>query len=113
MLNSIVIKSYHLQVSDIKRLNCLYNDRDFFALKTAKIPIKAHSILSQEGELDKRRQQKPKQISNESTNSTTEDDIGLRGVYHSDSCDADESSKWVVFYFDTHFTVCITIKLCT
>ena len=48
--------------------------------------------MTQQGELEKRRQP-VKHISNESTNSTTtEDDIGLRKAYYSDSCDADESS---------------------
>lgn len=87
------------QVSEVKRLNCLYTDRDFFALKTAKILIKEHSILTQQGELEKRRQQPTKHISTESTNSTTEDDIGLRKAYYSDSCDADESSQFINVLF--------------
>lgn len=39
--------NFGVPVSDLKRINCLQNDRDIFALKSLKIPIKPNSVLSE------------------------------------------------------------------
>ena len=36
-----------MQASEIRRVNNLYRDQDFFALKTVKVPVKEHSILTE------------------------------------------------------------------
>jgi murein DD-endopeptidase MepM/ murein hydrolase activator NlpD len=46
---------YGVPDSEIRRANNLYTDQDFFALKTVKIPIKEHSLLTETMELEKRR----------------------------------------------------------
>jgi LysM repeat protein len=46
-LHSLSMK-FSVNVSELKRINCLTNDRDIFALKTLKIPIKPFSLLSQQ-----------------------------------------------------------------
>lgn len=39
---------FNCTIIDLKRLNSLQNDREMFALKTLKIPIKKHSSMAQE-----------------------------------------------------------------
>lgn len=39
--------SRHQQVSDLKRVNNLMQEQDFFALKSIKIPIQKHSFLTE------------------------------------------------------------------
>lgn len=36
-----------LQIAEIKRVNNLYSDQDFYALKTIKIPVQPHGILTE------------------------------------------------------------------
>ena len=36
-----------MQASEIRRVNNLYRDQDFFALKTIKVPVKEHSVLTE------------------------------------------------------------------
>lgn len=36
-----------MQGSEIRRVNNLYRDQDFFALKTVKVPVKEHSVLTE------------------------------------------------------------------
>ena len=36
-----------MQASEIRRVNNLYRDQDFFALKTVKVPVKEHSVLTE------------------------------------------------------------------
>ena len=44
-----------MQVAELRRINKLYNDTDIHALKTIKIPVKEHSLLTEAGEREKRR----------------------------------------------------------
>ncbi|NXN98437.1 LYSM3 protein, partial [Rhinopomastus cyanomelas] len=45
-LNAIALQ-YCCSVADIKRVNNLINDRDFFALRSVKIPVKKFSVLTE------------------------------------------------------------------
>lgn len=38
---------FHFQVADIKRVNNLINDQDFFALRSVRIPVKKFSVLTE------------------------------------------------------------------
>ena len=79
-------------------MNNLYKDQDFFALKTVKIPIRDHSVLTETPELEKRRKTMTDDGGNHS--SCTSDGEMLRfggpGTYYrseeeeEDSCDADD-----------------------
>lgn len=46
-LHSLSVK-FSVNVSELKRINCLQNDRDIYALKALKIPIKPYSVLAQQ-----------------------------------------------------------------
>ena len=37
-----------VQAAEIRRVNNLYRDQDFFALKTVKVPVKEHSVLTEQ-----------------------------------------------------------------
>ena len=81
-------------------MNNLYKDQDFFALKTVKIPIRDHSVLTETPELEKRR--KTMTDDKGSHSSGTSDEmlrLGGPGTYYrseeedeegEDSCDADD-----------------------
>ncbi|XP_067873884.1 lysM and putative peptidoglycan-binding domain-containing protein 4 [Heterodontus francisci] len=45
-LNTFALQ-YGCSVSDLKRVNHLIGEQDFFALKTIKIPVKKHSLLTE------------------------------------------------------------------
>ncbi|XP_061623246.1 lysM and putative peptidoglycan-binding domain-containing protein 3 isoform X1 [Phyllopteryx taeniolatus] len=45
-LNSIALQ-YHCSVADLKRSNNLLTEQDFFALRSAKIPVKRFSVLTE------------------------------------------------------------------
>lgn len=45
-LQSFSLK-YGCTVAELKRTNNLYSDQDFFALKTIKIPVQAHGLLTE------------------------------------------------------------------
>ncbi|KAL5482276.1 hypothetical protein EMCRGX_G022582 [Ephydatia muelleri] len=46
---------YDCREADVRRANHLYNNQDFFALKTVKIPVRKHSVLTDPQELERRR----------------------------------------------------------
>ncbi|XP_055517022.1 lysM and putative peptidoglycan-binding domain-containing protein 4 isoform X1 [Leucoraja erinacea] len=54
-LNTFALQ-YGCTVADLKRVNNLIKDQDFFALKTIKIPVKKHGLLTEAQEEAKRRQ---------------------------------------------------------
>uniref|UniRef100_UPI00398ECA39 lysM and putative peptidoglycan-binding domain-containing protein 4 n=1 Tax=Pristiophorus japonicus TaxID=55135 RepID=UPI00398ECA39 len=54
-LNTFALQ-YGCSVADLKRVNNLIREQDFFALKTIKIPVKKHSLLTEAHEEAKRRQ---------------------------------------------------------
>lgn len=47
-----------MQASEIRRVNNLYRDQDFFALKTVKVPVKEHSVLTEQKVREKCRKNK-------------------------------------------------------
>eukprot|EP00062_Callorhinchus_milii_P002345 gi/632938436/ref/XP_007904946.1/ PREDICTED: lysM and putative peptidoglycan-binding domain-containing protein 4 isoform X2 [Callorhinchus milii] len=53
-LNTFALQ-YGCTVADLKRVNNLIRDQDFFALKSIKIPVKRHSLLTEANEEAKRR----------------------------------------------------------
>lgn len=92
-----------MQDSEIRRVNNLYKDQDFFALKTVKIPVREHSVLTEPQELERRRKSiiKERTSATENQSSSTSDEMRLGGpgtYYRSDeertreesSCDADD-----------------------
>ncbi|XP_078097632.1 lysM and putative peptidoglycan-binding domain-containing protein 4 isoform X2 [Mustelus asterias] len=54
-LNTFALQ-YGCSVADLKRVNHLIREQDFFALKTIKIPVKKHSLLTEGHKEAKRRQ---------------------------------------------------------
>ncbi|XP_067827670.1 lysM and putative peptidoglycan-binding domain-containing protein 4 isoform X2 [Heptranchias perlo] len=54
-LNTFALQ-YGCSVADLKRVNNLIREQDFFALKTIKIPVKKHGLLTEAHEEAKRRQ---------------------------------------------------------
>ena len=73
LYKAIVIISFFLQVAELKRANGLYSDQDFHALKTLKIPVQAHGLLTEIPD----KKQKPallKITKNEASTSTDIDD---------------------------------------
>ncbi|XP_033019757.1 lysM and putative peptidoglycan-binding domain-containing protein 3 [Lacerta agilis] len=54
-LNAIALQ-YCCSVADIKRVNNLITDQDFFALRTIKIPVKKFSVLTETHSFPKSRQ---------------------------------------------------------
>ena len=48
--------SCSLQASEIRRVNNLYTDQHFFALKVVKIPVREHGVLTEPQQLEKCRQ---------------------------------------------------------
>lgn len=47
---------YGCTVAELKKVNNLYNEQDFHALKHIKIPIQPHSLLTERAEEEKRRE---------------------------------------------------------
>lgn len=86
-----------LQVSEVRRVNNLYTDLDFYALKRVKIPFKSNSILSETHEQEHRRHLAKERFSKEGgeTVSSTDSD-GFRVsqqqplLTEDEGCDADE-----------------------
>lgn len=69
-----------MQVSEIRRVNNLYKDQDFFALKTVKIPVKEHSVLTETHMREKCRKNAVDETSATSGNqSSGADEIRLGG----------------------------------
>ncbi|NXJ06565.1 LYSM3 protein, partial [Odontophorus gujanensis] len=46
-MNPCYLNYFFFQVADIKRVNNLINDQDFFALRSIKIPVKKFSVLTE------------------------------------------------------------------
>ena len=44
----IISMKFGVSIIDLKRINSLQNDRDLYALKSLKVPIKAHSLLAEQ-----------------------------------------------------------------
>ncbi len=55
-VSSMLGKLLSMQASEIRRVNNLYRDQDFFALKTVKVPVKEHSVLMEPKMREKCRQ---------------------------------------------------------
>ena len=87
-----------IQVAELRRINKLYTDQDFHALKKIKVPIKEHGLLSEPLEREKRRKLITDDINKSGTQSsggTSADDLHFGGpdsYYNSDdlSQDADD-----------------------
>ena len=80
------------QDSEIRRVNNLYKDQDFFALKSVKIPIRDHSVLTETEELEKRR----KTMTDEKGSSSTSDEtirLGGPGTYYRSEEEEDEAGE--------------------
>ena len=72
----------HTQDSEIRRVNNLYSDQDFFALKTVKIAIKEHGVLTEESAREKCRKNNVEERSADSSGggATTSDERRLGGA---------------------------------
>lgn len=51
----MIFLSIFPQVADLRRINKLYNDQDFYALKTIRVPIREHGLFTEASEREKRR----------------------------------------------------------
>ena len=83
------------QVAELRRINKLYTDLDFHALKTIKVPVKEYGILSVPAEREKRRKLIAEDVSNKSTTTQSSSEEfhfgGPESYYNSDvSQDADD-----------------------
>ena len=80
----------------IRRINNLYRDQDFFALKMVKIPVREHGALTEAEELARRRGGAAAGAPSGNQSSSTGDEMRLGGpgtYYRSDeesACDADD-----------------------
>lgn len=91
-----------VQDAEIRRVNNLYCDQDFFALKMVKIPVRENSALTEVEELEKRRRGAAAAAatvtgtasSNQSSSTGDEMRLGGPGTYYrsdeESSCDADD-----------------------
>ena len=89
-----------VQDAEIRRVNNLYRDQDFFALKTVKIPVRENSALTEAAELERRRRGGAAAAatgtasSNQSSSTGDEMRLGGPGTYYrsdeESSCDADD-----------------------
>lgn len=81
-------------MAELRRINKLYSDQDFHALKTIKIPVKEHSLLTDAKEREKRRNLIAEDINKSSSGGNSADDRHFGGpdsYYTSDvSQDADD-----------------------
>lgn len=80
-----------MQSSEIRRVNNLYRDQDFYALTTVKIPVREHGILTDPKAREKCRKNNVEELSG----GTTSDDLRLGGptaYYRSDEEDCHRSS---------------------
>ena len=73
-----------IQVSEIRRVNNLYKDQDFFALKTVKIPIREHGVLTDTQMREKCRKNAVDETTsatsgNQSSGGATADELRLGG----------------------------------
>ena len=60
-----------MQASEIRRVNNLYRDQDFFALKTVKVPVKEHSVLTEPKMREKCRKNKVEERTTTCTSGNT------------------------------------------
>ena len=87
-----------LQVAELRRVNKLYSDQDFHALKNIKVPVAEHSILTESSERERRRRstiQVDSKSGTQSSGGTSGDDLRFGGpeTYYStgeESLDADD-----------------------
>lgn len=84
----------NIQVAELRRINKLYNDTDFYALKTIKIPVRENGLLTDVAERERRRTVVAENLSKSGTQSSNSDDFhfgGPESYYNSDvSQDADD-----------------------
>jgi len=66
------------QSSEIRRANNLYNNQDFYALKTVKIPVREYSVLTEPQARQKCRKNNMEEPSH-SSGGATSDDLRLGG----------------------------------
>ncbi len=87
--------------SEIRRVNNLYRDQDFFALKTVKVPVREYGVLSDVSAREQCRQGNLEKGTESSGGATTSDEVrfgGAAAYYNSEeepSCssrDADDES---------------------
>ncbi|KAK3877421.1 hypothetical protein Pcinc_017862 [Petrolisthes cinctipes] len=88
-LTGIALK-YRIPVSELKRVNRIIQEKEFFALKTVKIPIKANSMLVEILEKEDEENNKPRAVTDSNVGSTRAAVLGTRNVsscseYESDS----------------------------
>lgn len=81
---------HFFQISELKRVNRIIQEKEFFALKTVKIPIKANSMLAEMLEKEEEEENMPKAGTDGSVGSTRAAVLGTRNVsscseYESDS----------------------------
>lgn len=87
-----------LQSSEIRRANNLYRDQDFFALKTLKIPVREHGILTDPKMREKCRKNNVEELYHSSCSGggATSDELRLGGpnaYYRSDDEDEEQRSS--------------------
>ena len=84
--------SCSLQASEIRRVNNLYTDQHFFALKVVKIPVREHGVLTETQELEKCRQNAVVEGVPGTQSSSTSDEMrmGGQGTYY---CSGDEEGE--------------------
>lgn len=84
-----------MQVSEIRRVNNLYHDQDFHALKVVKIPVREHGILTDPKAREKCRSNNVEEP-HHSSGGATSDELRLGGptaYYRSDDEDACQRSS--------------------
>lgn len=74
------------QVAELKRINKIIQEKEFYALKSLKIPVKANSILS---EMLQEEQCKDESTSSTSVGTTRAAVLGTRSVSSCSECDSD------------------------
>ena len=92
MVSTNVFFSCFLQASEVRRVNNLYTDQDFFALKVVKIPVREHGILTETQQLERCRQNtvEEKIAGNQSSSTSDEMRMGGQGTYY---CSGDEEGE--------------------
>lgn len=94
-VQSLAIR-YSCTASEIRRINNLYSDLDFHALTKVKIPIRAHSILTEPAELENRRKMAKERSARETDNQSSTESENCRrlqvAVLSDEGCEADEET---------------------
>lgn len=87
--------SCSLQASEIRRVNNLYTDQHFFALKVVKIPVREHGVLTEPQQLEKCRQNAVVERVPGTQSSSTSDEMrmGGKGTYYCSGDEEEEKSK--------------------